>query len=89
MALTHNTEQVSFYRTLIEQLRDDEWVAIRAFGPYNHTGACRDHDSPGWHGGIREKYAAGTRRKRVQKQVAKVHTLSDGGHAIGIEWEDV
>jgi hypothetical protein len=83
MARTIQADQVVFYRALIEELIDGEWKAVKVFGPYYAPGSSRDHD--GWYR-VSEKYAAGTRRKRTQKQVVVTDGIDPSN--AWIEWQD-
>ena len=84
MARVIRADQVIFYRALIEELIDGEWKAVRVFGPYCAPGSSRDHDD-GWYL-AGEKYAAGTRRKRTQKQVVVTDGIDPSN--AWIEWQD-
>lgn len=86
MARTIQIDQVIFYRALIEELIDGEWKTVRVFGPYYAPRSSRDHDK-GWHR-VDEKYAAGTRRKRTQKQDIRVDDYPDD-IVVRLEWVDV
>lgn len=90
MPRTAFTSQTEFYRLLIESFHDGQWHEQYAYGPYTSIAPAKA-SMTGGESYCKDRYEKGTRRSRIQKQVAvmvKVPGLDDVW-VPHIEWHDV
>ena len=77
------TDEVICYRLLVESFYDNEWHPTLVYGPYFKVGQA-EATIDGAENRYRERYLKGTRRCKVQAQLAD--TDDDG--AAFIRWVD-